>query len=213
MTERISLDGDPLTEEAFAQAYTDIAAYLDLVDADQPHPLSFFETVVGMAFSAFADSPVDVALVEVGMGGSWDATNVADGTVAVVTPIAVDHARYLGDHAGTIAGEKAGIIKPGATVVVAPQDEDVMAVLAERAQEVGATLLREGTEFGVVHRAAAVGGQVVTCRACGGATTRCSCRSTAPTRRRTRCSRWPRWRCSPAATRWPTTSSARRSAG
>ena len=161
MTERISLDGDPLTEEAFAQAYTDIAAYLDLVDADQPHPLSFFETVVGMAFSAFADSPVDVALVEVGMGGSWDATNVADGTVAVVTPIAVDHARYLGDRAGTIAVEKAGIIKPGATVVVAAQDEDVMAVLAERAQEVGATLLSEGTDFGVVHRAAAVGGQVV----------------------------------------------------
>lgn len=161
MTERISLDGEPLTEEAFARAYTDIAAYLDLVDADQPHPLSFFETVVGMAFSAFADSPVDVALVEVGMGGSWDATNVADGTVAVVTPIAVDHARYLGDRAGTIAVEKAGIIKPGATVVVAAQDEDVMAVLAERAQEVGATLLSEGTDFAVVHRAAAVGGQVV----------------------------------------------------
>ncbi len=95
------------------------------------------------------------------MGGSWDATNVADGTVAVVTPIAVDHARYLGDRAGTIAVEKAGIIKPGATVVVAAQDDDVMAVLTERAQEVGATLLREGTDFGVVHRAAAVGGQVV----------------------------------------------------
>ncbi len=161
MTERISLDGQPLTEEAFAQAYADIAAYLDLVDADQPHPLSFFETVVGMAFAAFADSPVDVAVVEVGMGGSWDATNVADGTVAVVTPIAVDHARYLGDRAGTIAVEKSGIIKPGATVVVAEQEDEVMEVLVERAQEVGATLLREGSDFGVVHRAAAVGGQVV----------------------------------------------------
>ena len=83
--------------------------------------MSFFETVVAMAFAAFADAPVDVAVVEVGMGGTWDATNVVDGTVAVVTPIAVDHARYLGDRPEIIAVEKAGIIKPGAQVVVADQ--------------------------------------------------------------------------------------------
>ena len=75
--------------------------------------MSFFETVVAMAFAAFADAPVDVAVVEVGMGGSWDATNVADGDVAVITPIAVDHAQYLGDRPADIAVEKAGIIKPG----------------------------------------------------------------------------------------------------
>jgi dihydrofolate synthase/folylpolyglutamate synthase len=164
MTERISVDGEPLSEEAFVQAYADVAPFLDIVDDENAHPLSFFETVVGMAFAAFADAPVDVAVVEVGMGGSWDATNVANGTVAVVTPIAVDHAGYLGTHPAQIAVEKAGIIKPGSRVVVAEQDDDVMAVLAARAQEVGAPLLREGIDFGVVHQAAAVGGQVMTLR-------------------------------------------------
>jgi dihydrofolate synthase/folylpolyglutamate synthase len=164
MTERISVDGDPLSEDAFVQAYLDVAPFLDLVDADSEHPLSFFETVVGMAFAAFADAPVDVAVLEVGMGGSWDATNVADGSVAVVTPIAVDHTKYLGGRPAEIAVEKAGIIKPGASVVVAEQDEDVMAVLAERAREVGATLFREGVDFGVVNQAAAVGGQVMSVR-------------------------------------------------
>jgi dihydrofolate synthase/folylpolyglutamate synthase len=164
MTERISVDGDPLTEDAFVQAYLDVAPFLDLVDAESDHPLSFFETVVGMAFAAFADAPVDVAVLEVGMGGSWDATNVADGSVAVVTPIAVDHTKYLGGRPAEIAVEKAGIIKAAATAVVADQPPEVMAVLAERAAEVGATLLREGVDFGVVSRAAAVGGQVVTLR-------------------------------------------------
>jgi dihydrofolate synthase / folylpolyglutamate synthase len=164
MTERISVDGEPLDEESFVQAYLDVAPFLDLVDADQPHPLSFFETVVGMAFAAFADAPADVAVVEVGMGGSWDATNVVEAQVSVVTPIALDHAEYLGDHAEAIAREKAGIIKAGSTVVVADQSDDVLAVLVERAREVGARLLREGVDFGVVHRAAAVGGQVVTLR-------------------------------------------------
>jgi dihydrofolate synthase / folylpolyglutamate synthase len=162
MRERISLDGEPVSEEGFVRAYQDVAAYLEVVDAQETHPLSFFETVVGMAYAAFADAPVDVAVVEVGMGGSWDATNVADGSVAVVTPIAVDHARYLGDSAAAIAVEKAGIIKEGATVVVAVQDDEVMAVLVERAQEVGARLLREGVDFGVVSRVPAVGGQVAT---------------------------------------------------
>ena len=164
MTERISLDGEPLDEEAFVRAYLDVAPFLDLVDADHAHPLSFFETVVAMAYAAFADAPVDVAVVEVGMGGSWDATNVADGAVAVVTPIAVDHAKYLGDRPETIAIEKAGIIKPGSRVVVAEQTPEVMAVLEERAREVGATLLREGIDFGVVAALPGVGGQVVTLR-------------------------------------------------
>ncbi len=164
MTERISIDGEPLTEEAFVETYLEVAPFLAMVDDDSDHPLSFFETVVGMAFAAFSDAPVEVAVVEVGMGGSWDATNVADGSVAVVTPVAVDHARWLGTRPAEIAVEKAGIIKPGAQVVVAEQEPEVLAVLAERATEVGATLLREGVDFGVVHRAAAVGGQVVSLR-------------------------------------------------
>jgi dihydrofolate synthase / folylpolyglutamate synthase len=162
MSERISVDGEPLSDEEFVAAFNDVAPYTLMVDASEPYPLSFFETIVGMAYAKFAEAPVDVAVVEVGMGGSWDATNVADGTVAVVLPIAVDHAKYLGDTPAAIAQEKAGIIKPGATVVVAAQEPDVMAVLVARAAEVGATIVREGADFGVVSRTPAVGGQLVT---------------------------------------------------
>src|SRR5690349_4798255 len=162
MTERISVDGEPLTDEEFVRAFNDVAPYTHLVDEDQPHPLSFFETVVGMAYAAFADAPVDAAVVEVGMGGAWDATNVIDAKVAVLTPIAVDHAKYLGETPGAIAQEKVGIIKPGATVVCAVQPEEVELVVLERCREVGATLVREGFDLGVTSRVPAVGGQVVT---------------------------------------------------
>ncbi|KRF17722.1 dihydrofolate synthase [Nocardioides sp. Soil797] len=161
MSERISIDGEPLDDETFVRAFNDVAPFTHLVDADQPHPLSFFETVVGMAFSAFADAPVDAAIVEVGMGGSWDATNVADGKVAVVLPIAIDHAKYLGESVTAIAHEKAGIIKEGAQVVLAQQSPEVAEILLARAVEVGATVAREGLEFGVITRVAAVGGQTM----------------------------------------------------
>ncbi|HZK35871.1 MAG TPA: Mur ligase family protein, partial [Aeromicrobium sp.] len=129
MTERISLDGHPLSQELFVDAFADVAAYAQVVDDTATHPLSFFETLVAMAYAAFADSPVDAAIIEVGMGGAWDATNVADAQVAVVTPIAVDHASYLGDRPEDIAVEKAGIIKPGTHAVIAQQSEAVMDVL------------------------------------------------------------------------------------
>ena len=161
MTERISVDGEPLTDEEFVRAFNDVAPYTHLVDESEAHPLSFFETVVGMAYAAFADAPVDVAVVEVGMGGSWDATNVADATVAVVLPVAVDHAQYLGETPAAIAVEKSGIIKPGSIAVLAQQEPEVAAIMLERAAEVGATVAREGMEFGVVSRVPAVGGQVV----------------------------------------------------
>lgn len=162
MSERISIDGEPLDDDAFVRAFNDIAPYTHLVDATEDHPLSFFEAVVGMAYAAFADAPVDVAVVEVGMGGSWDATNVIDADVAVVTPISVDHARYLGDTTVEIAREKAGIIKPGSTVILSQQSVEVATVLLERAAEVGASVAREGLEFGVVTRSPAVGGQSMT---------------------------------------------------
>ncbi|RYB95238.1 bifunctional folylpolyglutamate synthase/dihydrofolate synthase [Nocardioides oleivorans] len=161
MSERISVDGEPLDDEAFVRAFNDVAPYTHLVDAEQDHPLSFFETIVGMAYAAFADAPVDVAVVEVGMGGAWDATNVIDADVAVVLPIAVDHEKYLGADPATIAVEKSGIIKPGSVAILAEQTPEVAAVLLERATEVGATIAREGVEFGVVHRTPAVGGQVI----------------------------------------------------
>ncbi len=162
MSERISIDGESLDDDAFVRAFNDVAMYTHLVDAEQEHPLSFFETIVGMAYAAFADAPVDVAVVEVGMGGGWDATNVVDADVAVVLPIAIDHVKYLGDDATLIAAEKAGIIKPGSMVVLAEQTPEVAAILLERAAEVGATVAREGMEFGVAARTPAVGGQVIT---------------------------------------------------
>ncbi|MEO3814580.1 folylpolyglutamate synthase/dihydrofolate synthase family protein [Sphaerisporangium sp. B11E5] len=160
MRERITVDGEPLDEERFVQVYEDVLPYLELVD-QQHGRLSFFETLTAMAYAAFADAPVDVAVVEVGMGGTWDSTNVADGTVAVVTPISLDHMAYLGPDIEAIAREKAGIIKPGATAVLAQQPLGVAEILLRRAAEIGATVAREGLEFGVVQRELAMGGQMV----------------------------------------------------
>src|SRR5258708_5486657 len=119
--ERICVDGQPLSPARFVEVYREIEPYLRLVDAQQPVKLSFFEVLTGMAFAAFADAPVDVAVVEVGMGGTWDSTNVADGAVAVVTPISIDHAQYLGNTVAAIAADKAGIIKPGAVAGIGQQ--------------------------------------------------------------------------------------------
>ncbi|GGT55870.1 bifunctional tetrahydrofolate synthase/dihydrofolate synthase [Streptomyces purpureus] len=168
ITERISLDGAPISAERFIETYQDIKAYVEMVDAAQEYRLSFFEVLTGMAYAAFADAPVDVAVVEVGMGGSWDATNVIDGSVAVVTPIDLDHTDRLGSTPAEIATEKAGIIKQGATVILAQQPVDAAQVMLKKAVEVDATVAREGMEFGVVAREVAVGGQLVTLRGLGG---------------------------------------------
>lgn len=159
MRERIAVDGEPLSAERFVEAYEELEPYLGLVDDRHPAQLSFFEVLTGMAFAVFADSPVDVAVIEVGLGGTWDATNVADGAVAVVTPVAIDHVAYLGDTVEEIAADKAGIIKPGAVVVLAQQPVAAAEALLLRAAEVGATVAREGIEFGVTGRDLAIGGQ------------------------------------------------------
>jgi folylpolyglutamate synthase/dihydropteroate synthase len=162
--ERIRVDGEPVSAETFIEAYEEIQFYLDMVDAQQPARLSFFEVLTGMAFAIFADAPVDVAIIEVGMGGTWDSTNVADGAVAVITPISLDHTRYLGDTVEQIAADKAGIIKPGAIAVIAQQPPAAAEVLLRRAADVGATVAREGLEFGVLSRELAVGGQQIVLR-------------------------------------------------
>jgi dihydrofolate synthase/folylpolyglutamate synthase len=159
--ERIVIDGEPLSEEAFVSAFNDVAPYTHLVDAQNDHPLSFFETVVGMGYAAFSDAPVDVAVIEVGMGGTWDATNVADARVAVLTPIALDHAQYLGSTVEAVAREKVGIIKHNAVVVSAPQTQSVLDVIQERVDHVGATLLLAGRDFWLESRVPALGGQQV----------------------------------------------------
>jgi dihydrofolate synthase/folylpolyglutamate synthase len=168
VTERISVDGRPISAERFVQVYDEIAPYLELVDKEQPIRLSYFEVLTAMAFVAFADTPVDVAVLEVGMGGRWDTTNVADGKVAVITPIAIDHANYLGDTVAAIAGEKAGIIKADAVAVLAEQPAEAAEVLLRRAAEVGAEVAREGGEFAVLHRMIALGGQQLILRGLGG---------------------------------------------
>jgi dihydrofolate synthase/folylpolyglutamate synthase len=164
MQERICVDAVPLSAESFVAAYEEILPYLRLVDDSQPVRLSFFEVLVGMAFAVFADAPVDVAVIEVGMGGTWDNTNVADGAVAVVTPISIDHARYLGNTVDAIAADKAGIIKPGAVAVLAQQPLAAAEELLRRVADVAATVAREGLEFGVTSRELAVGGQLLSIR-------------------------------------------------
>ncbi|MFD9289285.1 bifunctional folylpolyglutamate synthase/dihydrofolate synthase [Streptomyces sp. NPDC060030] len=168
ITERISLDGAPIDAERFIETYNDVKPYIEMVDAQQPYRLSFFEVLTGMAYAAFADAPVDVAVVEVGMGGTWDATNVIDATVAVVTPISLDHTDRLGSTPAEIAGEKSGIVKQDATVILAQQPVDAAQVMLKKAVEVDATVAREGMEFGIVSREIAVGGQLLTLRGLGG---------------------------------------------
>ncbi|MGN6635627.1 MAG: bifunctional folylpolyglutamate synthase/dihydrofolate synthase [Oryzihumus sp.] len=170
--ERIALNGKPIPPEKFIAAYEEVLPYIEMVDTksvDEGGPrMTYFEVVVAVAYAAFADAPVDVAVVEVGMGGSWDATNVADGIVAVVTPIALDHERFLGSSVEDIATEKAGIIKEGALVVIGVQEPEVAEILLERAAEVGATPAVEGSQFGVLARDLAVGGQQVSIRGLSG---------------------------------------------
>ncbi|HEX7268011.1 MAG TPA: folylpolyglutamate synthase/dihydrofolate synthase family protein [Streptosporangiaceae bacterium] len=166
--ERIVVDGEPLSVEAFLASYDDVAPYVALVDEREPLRLSFFEVLTGMAFAAFADAPVDVAVIEVGLGGTWDATNIADGAVAVVTPVAIDHTRYLGSTVEEIAGEKAGIIKPGSAAILGQQLPAAAEVLLRRAAEVGATVARQDVEFGVTWRDLAVGGQALSVRGLAG---------------------------------------------
>jgi dihydrofolate synthase/folylpolyglutamate synthase len=168
VTERIALDGQPLDPERFAVAYDDIAPYLELVDSRHPDRLTFFEVLTAMAFAAFADAPVDVGVIEVGLGGRWDATNVIDAPVAVVTPIGLDHMQFLGDTVEAIAAEKADIVHPGAILVTGPQPEAAVPVIDARAALVGATQVRAGVDFGVRRRSVAVGGQLLDLQGLGG---------------------------------------------
>jgi dihydrofolate synthase/folylpolyglutamate synthase len=168
ITERIVIDGQPIDARTFVEGYRELAPYVDLVDGRFDIKLSFFEVMVALAYAIFADTPIDVAVVEVGLGGLWDATNTIDADVAVVTPIGLDHTQYLGTTVDVIATEKAGIIKPGAAAILAAQAPEAAEQLLRRAAEVEATVAREGLEFGVLDRQVAVGGQVLTLQGLGG---------------------------------------------
>ncbi|WP_329019319.1 bifunctional folylpolyglutamate synthase/dihydrofolate synthase [Micromonospora rifamycinica] len=166
--ERISLDGEAVDEDRFVAMYREVKPLADLVDQRSAEPLTYFDLTTALAFATFADAPVDVAVVEVGLGGAEDATNVLQAGVAVLTPIGLDHTEWLGDTLEDIALHKAGIIHSGATVIAAAQEEEAARPILERCAEVGATVAREGAEFEVLGRAVAVGGQVLTIQGLGG---------------------------------------------
>lgn len=160
-TERISIKGEPISVENMIATYNDIALYLDLIDSRQPHPISYFEALTAMAFVAFAEYPVDIGVIEAGMGGQWDATNVVSSQVSVMTPIGFDHMEYLGNTLEEIATTKAGIFKPESNVVLSAQTPEVAKVLLAKAAKVSANVFREGVEFSIKNRSLAVGGQLI----------------------------------------------------
>jgi dihydrofolate synthase/folylpolyglutamate synthase len=182
--ERISIDGKPITPAQYVATYREIEPFVQLVDqqseagvfgGDGPR-LSKFEVVTAMAFAAFADAPIDVAVVEVGLGGRWDATNVVNAPVAVITPIGVDHVNYLGDTIADIAAEKAGIITKQdddlvtteTVAVIGRQVPEAMEVLLAQAVRADAAVAREDAEFAVLGRQVAIGGQLLELQGLGG---------------------------------------------
>jgi dihydrofolate synthase/folylpolyglutamate synthase len=166
--ERISLDGEPISEERLVAVYREIEPLAEIIDERSAEPLTYFDMTTAMAYAAFADAPVDIAVVEVGLGGEDDATNVIEAGVAVILPIGLDHTEWLGDTIEDIAWAKAGIIHKGATVITALQTEEALRPLLERSASMDATVAREGSEFGVTERYQAVGGQVLTLQGLGG---------------------------------------------
>ena len=166
--ERMAIDGAAISREDFLAVWEEVNPVVELVDRESTAAggprMSFFEVFTVMAYAAFSDAPVDVAIVEVGMGGVWDATNVLDADVAVIGPVALDHERWLGSTLQDIASEKLGIVKPGCTVVCAAQPVAVAEMVRERAAELGARLVESGPDLRVVSRETAVGGQLVTVR-------------------------------------------------
>ncbi|MCG7458799.1 bifunctional tetrahydrofolate synthase/dihydrofolate synthase [Corynebacterium tuberculostearicum] len=179
VTERIGIDGQPIHPRDYVRIWHEIKPFVEMVDAQSDVPMSKFEVLVGLSYAAFADAPVDVAVVEVGLGGRWDATNVVNADVSVITPVGLDHTDYLGDTLAEIAGEKAGIIKPREDaddpltpneniVVIAEQDPEAMRVILRQAVDVEAGVARSGSEFAALESRIAVGGQQINIQGLGG---------------------------------------------
>jgi dihydrofolate synthase/folylpolyglutamate synthase len=162
--ERISIKGEAIAPAELIATYNDIALYLDLIDSRSDIPISYFEALTAMAFVAFAEHPVDIGIIEVGMGGDWDATNIVQSAVSVLMPIGLDHMEYLGETIEEIARTKAGIIKPESHVVLAAQEPEVARILLEKVVEKSAIPYREGLEFALTKRDIAVGGQLISVR-------------------------------------------------
>ncbi len=178
VVERIAIDGEPISPAQYVATYREIEPFVQMVDessrAGGGPAMSKFEVLTAMAFAAFADAPIDAAVVEVGMGGRWDATNVVNAPVAVITPIGIDHVEYLGDDIAGIAGEKAGIIHRSdnelmdTVAVIARQAPEAMEVLLAQSVRADAAVAREDSEFAVLSRRLAVGGQLLELQGLGG---------------------------------------------
>lgn len=166
--ERITIEAEPVSEEKFADVYDEVAPVAKLLDERFGESLTYFDMVTAMAFAAFADAPVDVAVVEVGLGGVDDSTNVLHAGTCVLTPIGLDHQQWLGDTVEDIALAKVGIVHKGATLICATQPDEAMRPILRHCAEVDATIAREGSEFGVLRRSLAVGGQVLTLQGLSG---------------------------------------------
>lgn len=175
--ERIAIDNRPISPARYVETYREIEPFVQMIDAqsaaDGGPAMSKFEVLTAMAFAAFADAPVDIAVVEAGMGGRWDATNVVDAPVAVITPIGIDHSDYLGGTLAEIAGEKAGIISGphgdiDTVAVIGRQSVEAMEVLLGQAVRSDAAVAREESEFAVLDRQVAVGGQLLELQGLGG---------------------------------------------
>lgn len=164
-TERFQIDGTPIDGAVLASAWNELRLPLEVVDAELAAagqgPITFFEALAVLAYAAFADAPVEVAVIEVGMGGEWDATNIADARVAVFTPIDLDHTAILGPDIETIARTKAGIVKPGSAVVSAEQAPEALSELEDAAERAGAPLIVQGRDFRLIEDRVAVGGRQI----------------------------------------------------
>jgi dihydrofolate synthase/folylpolyglutamate synthase len=165
LNERMALDGEPVSDEQLISVYSDIEPILEFVDQELAekgdNPLTFFEALAVLGFAVFADTPVDVLVLEVGMGGAWDSTNVADGDVAVFTPIGLDHMDRLGNTIEEIAETKSGIIKSGALVVSSAQELSVLAVLEQVSGQIAEGFKLQGRDFQVSEFVPTYTGQLI----------------------------------------------------
>ncbi|MBO0883701.1 MAG: bifunctional folylpolyglutamate synthase/dihydrofolate synthase [Mycobacterium sp.] len=176
--ERIAIDGKPVSPAQYVSIYREIEPFVHMIDEQSQAAggpsMSKFEVLTAMAFAAFADAPIEIAIVEVGLGGRWDATNVVSAPVAVITPISVDHVEYLGEDIAGIAGEKAGIIQKAedgavdTVAIIGRQVPEAMEVLLRQSVRADAAVAREDSEFAVLGRQVAIGGQLLELQGLGG---------------------------------------------
>ncbi|MDQ3783309.1 MAG: bifunctional folylpolyglutamate synthase/dihydrofolate synthase [Actinomycetota bacterium] len=167
--ERIALNGEPISEEIFGETFEHLWPYIELVESRVDERLTYFELLTAMFFLWAVEAPVDAVVVEVGLGGRWDATNVVNAPVSVITNVGLDHTGLLGSDPVVIAKEKAGIIKRDGAAVTGERLPDVLSVLEEAAQGAAAPLLALGRDFYLIDNNIALGGRYLSIQTAGGA--------------------------------------------